>query len=304
MRETDIPDEFIGWQRARHGPNLALALRDEIPRRVNAACARWELVRQAGVPAFGDTALVFRVERSGQSLALKVPATLDGLADEIAALRMWDGQGMVRLHASDLDVGACLLESLGPRTLNDLPLRDALPIAGRLLRRLCLESTAASSPIAIQSTGEIAAGVRTTLSRRNASVESPLSDVEVAGIVDLARILGMPCADVIVHADLHGRNILQGTREPWLTIDPRPRRGDPEIAVAELLWTRADDALSPGDIWAMLETLVQHGGLDAKRARAWAVVRAADYLVWGLGHRLTDDPARCRRIIDALLWSC
>lgn len=104
----------------------------------------------------------------------------------------------------------------------------------------------------------------------------------------------------LTHADLHYDNILPGEREPWLAIDPRARLGDPEISVAELLWTRVDEADGPDGIREMLDALVSSADLDPERARRRAVIRSADYFLWGLGHGLTIDPPRCRRVIDAL----
>ena len=105
----------------------------------------------------------------------------------------------------------------------------------------------------------------------------------------------------MVHADLHYDNVLAGNREPWLAIDPRARRGSPEIAVAELLWTRADEVGDGTGFADLLAAVVMAGELDPDRARAWAVARSLDYLRWGLAHGLTEDPPRCARIIRALV---
>jgi hypothetical protein len=71
--------------------------------------------------------------------------------------------------------------------------------------------------------------------------------------------------------------------------------------VPELLWTR----IAPDDpaelVLRLLETLVECGALDVHRAREWVIVRCVDYWLWGLGHGLTEDPARCRTILEAVL---
>ncbi len=106
---------------------------------------------------------------------------------------------------------------------------------------------------------------------------------------------------LVVHADLHYGNVLAGTREPWLAIDPKPVSGEPEHAVPELLWTRVDEVADASGIRDLLAVLVESAQLDADKARAWAVVRCADYWLWGLEHGLTRDPKRCERIVNALL---
>ena len=49
------------------------------------------------------------------------------------------------------------------------------------------------------------------------------------------------------------------------------------------------------------DAVVEAAGLDRDRARDWVVLRAADYLRWGLDHGLTEDPLRCRRLLAALV---
>jgi streptomycin 6-kinase len=105
----------------------------------------------------------------------------------------------------------------------------------------------------------------------------------------------------LVHADLHYGNVLAGEREPWLAIDPKPIAGDPEYAVPELLWTRVDDVDGAAGIRRLLAVLVDNGTLDAGKAHSWAIVRCADYWLWGVENGLTEDPKRCRRILEALV---
>jgi streptomycin 6-kinase len=47
---------------------------------------------------------------------LKVSRHLEERRSEIAALRLWDGQGVARLREADPDVGALLIERLEPGT--------------------------------------------------------------------------------------------------------------------------------------------------------------------------------------------
>jgi streptomycin 6-kinase len=106
--------------------------------------------------------------------------------------------------------------------------------------------------------------------------------------------------NLLIHADLHYDNILAGQRELWLAIDPRPVAGEPEQAVPELLWTRHDVESQEG-IQRMLRALVESAGLNGERARSWVIVRCVDYWLWGLDHGLTEDPKRCRLILQSLL---
>jgi streptomycin 6-kinase len=257
-------------------------------------------VRERGAhPAFGDNALVYPVLRGPEPLALKISIDREEVVSEVRLLRLWDGHGMVRLIEADPACGILLLERLGTgRTLRDVPLPDALPIAGQLMRRLVIP---APDGVGLIRTGRIARDVLYTLSENNRAAGEPLPGPLINEIEAIAAPLAQPVQMVITHADLHYDNILPGDREPWLAIDPRARLGDPEISVAELLWTRVDEVGDADGIRQMLDVLVSSAGLDPDRARRWAVLRSADYLLWGLGHELTIDPPRCRRVIDALI---
>lgn len=103
-----------------------------------------------------------------------------------------------------------------------------------------------------------------------------------------------------MHGDLHYDNILAGSRRPWLAIDPKPAAGNPERSVAELMWDRIDDAAQPREVHALLAALTRAGMLHPDRARAWTIVQAVDYWLWGLGAGLTEDPRRCERLLATL----
>ena len=59
-----------------------------------------------------------------------------------------------------------------------------------------------------------------------------------------------------------------------------------------------DDATQPHDVHALFAALTRAGMLNPARARAWTIVQAVDYWLWGLGHGLTEDPERCNRLVQ------
>ena len=63
---------------------------------------------------------------------------------------------------------------------------------------------------------------------------------------------------------------------------------------------RLDDAGSAADIHALPATLIRAAALDPVKARAWTIVRAVDYRLWGPANGFTADPVRCHRLLDAL----
>ena len=104
-----------------------------------------------------------------------------------------------------------------------------------------------------------------------------------------------------VDGDLHFGQVLAGTREPWLVVDPVLLRGDPEYDLGRILWSRIEEARDDAELRTLFDLFVAHADVPADRARAWVVIRSASYLVWGLAHGLTEDPPKCRRLLDLFL---
>lgn len=266
-----------------------------VPELVRDMCARWGLEVTGESPSSGAWAVVTPVRRDEDAGVLKLTMDLDAAGAEIAALRAWDGRGAVRLLDADAAAGALLLERAGPQTLRDVELFDAAEVAGAIIRRLAI-AAAEGFPQQRDRAHEIAS----SLPERQRALGDPITRRWLDAAAALARDLAAGDQGRLVHSDLHYVNVLRSEREPWLVIDPRPVCGDPELSVPELLWTRHDELDRPSELEQLLDIIVRSGDLDAGRARAWVIVRSVDYWLWGLQHGLTEDPIRCRRILEVL----
>jgi streptomycin 6-kinase len=146
-------------------------------------------------------------------------------ADEPLALSTWAGRGAVLLLDSAPDDGVLLLERLDAgRTLDDLPLRTAIPLIGGLAQRLAVPAPASMR----RRLRAEAARLTEELPRRWAELGEPFDKRLVADAVAICRELGPSAGELLVNEDLHFQNVLAGAREPWLVIDPKPLAGDLE----------------------------------------------------------------------------
>jgi streptomycin 6-kinase len=192
---------------------------------------------------------------------------------EHLGLRQWNGRGAVRLLRADPRRFALLLERLDPETdLRSVPIEEACGILGDLLTQLRSPALPQVPTLSEYAARQLA--------------KPPPVDVLPRRFVDQARRLAAdltadPGVDAyLLHTDLHYENVLRGTRQPWVAIDPKPTAGDRAFEVAPALWNRADELGTGSSVrWNLRrrqEIVCEHAGIDQDRAKAWTIVREVD----------------------------
>jgi streptomycin 6-kinase len=238
-------------------------------------CAdRWSL--QLEVP-FEDSsvAIVFPAVRSDRSLAvLKMQFPHRESEQEAAALRRWDGDGAVRLFNTDLERHAMLLERCEPGThLSRIGPDAALEILAGLLPRLWIDAGEGFRSLRDEA-ADWAAELPVLWERTGRPFENGLLDAALEALDALPHSQG---PQVLLHQDLHGDNVLQAAREPWLAIDPKPLAGEREFGIAPIV--RAYEfGHSRERVVGRLNRLTELLRLDRERARLWSLVQT---LAWG-----------------------
>lgn len=280
----EVPAEFLAMPRWwQEGAEWLAGL----PRAVERQCSAWGLA-VTGEVAFGSNAIVVPV---GADLVLRMNPPGPEVGEQVRALRWWDGRGMVLLYDADLDAGAMLLERLST-PLTTKPVAEAVAVLGQLMRRL-----AVPAPEDAPSTAVIVADRSAELEREWERLGRPFDVGILREALDVAPALTETTSELAVNGDLHSDQVLAGTREDWLTVDPVLLRGDIEYDLGRVLWTRLDEMT---DIVAHFDIAVREAGLDRDRARDWVVYRTVDYWLWGLSVGLTEDPVRCARLLSAV----
>lgn len=257
---------------------------------------RWGFCLAQGDISYGAWALVVLVSRENVPMALKIShREVSDVASEASALVAWDGQGAVRLHDVDPELGALLLERLDPsKSLTDVDIWEASATAAHLLATL----GTVEAPDDIPRLGQLVEKLADSSTERNEALGKPIPQPAIQAAEALEVELTRECGNQLVHGDFHYGNILAGTREPWLVVDPKPVAGDVEYAIPELLWTRVDELDGSDDLARLLDEIITAGSFDRQRAIGWTIVRAVGYWLWGLEHGLTEDPKRCAKIVE------
>ncbi len=185
---------------------------------------------------------------------------------------------------------ALLLERCLPGTpLTDAGPEEALEVLAGLVDRLAIPAGPPFQSLAAEAAGW---HDRLTANWERAGRPCPWELVEaaMAALVSLAPTQG---AQVLVHQDLHSGNVLAAERAPWLAIDPKPLAAELEFAAAPVV---RDAALGhrPKLVRHRLDRLVAALGLDAERARGWALAQA---VAWGF-----DGSRPSRANLEVAAW--
>lgn len=270
-------------------------------------------------PWHGHGAIVVPVrQEDGSPAALKIAFPHDEALVERHALALWEGRGAAALLASDPGTCAMLLERLeAERSLAGLPMDDAVPVWGGLVRQLGLVPDHRPG---WQEFEHIAARAEQWSDDLPADWEHlgrPFPRWLLEAALEVCQTRGAvgrrSAHDVLVHTDLHFLNILArpgvaggGARTGaagYAAIDPQPMIGESEFAVAPLLWNRLRDlpAAGPGPaLVSRCHDFSTAAGLDPEVARQWGVAREVENALWyaAKGHR--GDLARSLWVASTL----
>ena len=208
---------------------------------------------------------------------------------EAEALRVWDGDGAIRMLAHDPQRWAMLIERCEPGTLlAKIDVDDALTVLVGLLPRLWKTVGEPFRPLAEEAAWWIEY-LPGEWERTGRPIERRLLDEAINTLRELAGSQG---EQVLLHQDLHGDNVLAAEREPWLAIDPKPLLGEREFSVAPIV---RDSEFGHGraDVLYRFDRLTADLGLDRERARGWTVGQT---IAWAF------DSSYIRSHIDNVRW--
>ena len=282
----DIP-AGLDWLKDSESGRAWLAA---LPQTVVECGAYWRLRLSAPYP-YAFTSLAVPAHREdGSDVVLKVVFIDRETEHEADALRLWDGDGAIRLLDELPTRGALLLERCVPGTpLSSAGADVAMDVLEGLLPRLWKPAIAPFRSLA-EEAATWADGIRTRWDEAGRPFSRRLLDATLDALDSLPPTQG---EQVLLHQDLHAANILAAQREPWLAIDPKPLVGEREFGLAPII---RSSELGHGrrNVIRRLDYLTTTLGLDRERARLWCL---AQTVAWSIG---TDQLQRNVEIAEWL----
>ncbi|WP_372450412.1 aminoglycoside phosphotransferase family protein [Streptomyces griseochromogenes] len=271
----EVPGELSASHEKFNG-DAGRAFVADLPRRAEEFLSRWKL-RVDGPVMYGRASLVLPVTRAdGGRAALKLQLLDEESAGEPPALRVWNGDGAVRLLEHDEPTCTLLLERLDEsRALSGLPdAREAVLVIAGLLARL----TSVPAPAGLRGLDGIARAMLEQVPWALGRIPDADGRRVVADCAAAVREVVSEPGDRLLHWDLHYDNVLAADREKWLAIDPKPLAGDPGFDLLPAIHNRYDPAETGWRFDALTDSL----GLDRERARAWTLGRVLQNCLWDL----------------------
>lgn len=226
----------------------------------------------------------------GTEIVLKAGVLNRELSTEIAALRLYDGRGCVRLLNADPDAGILLLERLHPGEMLTIVTDDdeATRIAAQVMQVMWRPLPVVQN---FSSVADWAAGLsklREQFGGGTGPFDRKLVETAVSLFTDLLASSGEP---VLLHGDLHHYNILSAG-DGWRVIDPKGVAGEPAYEVGALLrnpFTLFDEPDLKRITARRLDILAETLEMDRERLCQWSLAQAVLSAWWS--YEDGGDPA-------------
>ena len=258
---------------------------ESLPGLLDDCAQRWDLTLLPAFPNLSYNYVTNAVRADGTPVVLKIAPAPGDARNEIAALRVYDGRGAVRLLASDDERGAVLLERLTPGEMltglaDEAHDDEATAVAADVMRRLWRPAPPDHDFPTVADWGEGFARMRARFG--GGAGPFPKAIVEEAEVL-FAEMLASSETPVLLHGDLHHDNILS-SGDTWLAIDPKGLVGEPAYEVGAMLRNLWRDRHPIADSRRLLERrahqLAEELGIERSRVRGWAVAQAVLSAWW------------------------
>ncbi|WP_280265572.1 aminoglycoside phosphotransferase family protein [Nocardia wallacei] len=277
-----------------------------LPTLVEKLCGAWELELIGNSFTGGTHSFVAPVRRADGSVAvLKAPVVDEENVGEPSGLFCYDGDGAVRLLRFDPASGAMLLEWARPGTpllrqpgfpsLEGHPEHaDKIESACRLYRRLRREPVDVPPGFpALPTAAALVADWTAMFTDPEPELAQEIPDELLRQAVTWCRRLATPDGPLlIVNRDTHLGNIIAAEREPWLLIDPKPYLGEAAFDAGFLIMIQTQCDPAAPHARRVVDRTARALGVDADRARGWALLRALEEISW----TVADDEPELRRL--------
>ncbi len=206
----------------------------------------------------------------------------DGFIQEVEALTLYQGNGIVKLIDVEIEKGIMILEHISPGvklyTLsND---EEATAIMAKIMRELWIEAPQNSRISTIFQREE-------TFKRIRQKHKAGVGPITVKMLVEAEEIFSKLTNSIkklyLLHGDLHHHNVLYSNNpNKWVAIDPKGFIGEREYDVIQFLLNKVPTVKMSEIIGRRIDILVDHLELNRQRIILWGFCHSILSLYWDL----------------------
>ena len=278
----NFPPEFISNIEGVFGEAGRQFLAD-IPALMEEASARWGLTEVQPSSNLSYNFVAF-AKRGNEQVVLKMGVPDNDMDSEIAALRLFNGEGACRLIDYDEEKSWMLLERLRPGVMlstleND---EEATHIAVDVMQKIWRPAPKDDVFIRLSDWFDGLKSLRSMFNGRTGPLNEKLVHRVEHSVKDFLAENHQP---VLMHGDFHHFNILSSERG-WLVIDPKGVIGPAGYEVGPLLINPWGDLLSGNNYQQMtkrrIDILHERLGFERERIREWGLAHAILSAWWSI----------------------
>lgn len=301
-----IPDEFAQARITYQGEDGQRWMQ-RLPTILAACEERWNITIGTPFPNLSYHYVTSATRGDGSRVIVKASAPTGEFVQESEALRLFGGRGIVALLEHDDDHEVMLLEALEPGTLLRSVEDDeqATSIAASVMRQFWRPVPANHPFPTVSDWGRGFTRLREHFAGGTGPFPPRLLGEAETLFAELSASMAEP---VLLHGDLHHDNILAGTRQPWLAIDPKGLVGEPAYETGALLRNPLPGLLQmpqPGRILARrIDQLAEELALDRARIRGWALAQAVLSAWWSVEDEglIGSDAIFCAELLASITY--
>ncbi len=286
----NLPPEFIHNIEGTFG-EAGKQFLTNLPSAIDEASQRWGLTNVQPVPTLSFNFVAF-AERGADRVVLKMGVPDRELKSEMAALRLFNGEGACRLLDSDEEKYWMLLERLKPGIML-LSLEDdetATHIAAEVMQKIwrsveqveALHATSLQNFIRLSDWFDGLKKLRATFGDGTGPFDEKLVARVERSVKDFFAENHMP---VLMHGDFHHFNVLSSERG-WLVIDPKGVIGPACYEVGPLLINPWGDFVNRSNCRQLTQRRIailhEHLGFERERIREWGIAYSILSAWWSM----------------------
>jgi streptomycin 6-kinase len=293
----NLPPDFVRTIENTYGDD-GKQLIANLPVLIDECSQRWALADVRPVPNLSYNFVAFaespfsqgRGQSDSKNVVLKIGVPNRELTSEMAALRLFNGEGACRLIEYDEERGFLLLERLHPgvmlsRVEDD---EEATHIAAEVMLKIWRSgldarvSTSDSKFLQLSDWFDGLKRLRDMFNGRTGPLSEKVVDRVEQSVIDFFAENHKP---ILMHGDFHHSNILSSERG-WLVIDPKGVIGPAGYEVGPLLMNPWGDLLNGNNYRLMIERRIdilhERLGFERERIRKWGLAHAILSAWWGI----------------------